>query len=171
MYVINWFDRVIGFNIFFIKTGEGMAFDPLGKKKKIKSQEELELEREIERAWALYGKEVDAFLNNTANTAEFEKLEKSKYARPKVEIQVAHTQKLSLSDDIKKLVEGGEIQASKAYRFMVNPELKSMLAKKEESLPDELVEKVLAGEIQESKARRFMINPELRKMLNGKFYF
>ena len=151
-----------------------MIFNILGaKSKKEKTEEEKALDREMEQAWKLYGKEVDAFLNDAKVDEEFEKLEKSKYARPKIDIKVSQNENtvynkdVPLPDNIKKLVEQGEIQASKAKRFVLDPELKKILSERETDQPllEELKKRVERGEIQESKSKRFLLDPELRKTL------
>ena len=120
----------------------------------------------------MYGKEVDAFLDNAKIRREFEDLEKSKYAtRPKLKVRVISEKDTPLSEDLKLRVKRGDIQASKAYRFMADPELKKMLSRKELSapqdalLPEDLKKRVERGEIQGSKTRRFMTDPRLRAML------
>ena len=160
-----------------------MIFNRLGaKSKKEKTEEEKALEREMEQAWKLYGNEVDAFLNDTKMDKEFEKLEKSRFARPKMDIKVSHNKNTArnesvphnedvpISDNIKKLVEQGEIQASKARRFMLDPELKEIISDREKDCPvsEELKKLVEQGEIQGSKARRFMFDPELRKIISDR---
>jgi TusA-related sulfurtransferase len=100
-----------------------MIFDIAGSKK---TREQIEQEKEL-RAWTDYGQEVEDFLKDAHLEGEFERLEKSKYAtRPKVTVQVIDDKDTPLSDDIKLRVKRGEIQASKAYRFMTDPELRAM---------------------------------------------
>ena len=161
--------------------------DRLGVKKE-KSEEEKALDREMEKAWRLYGNEVDAFLDNAKLDQEFEKLEKSKFvSRPKVEINVSNspnteTKPAPLPDYIKKLVENGGIQGSKAHRFARDAKLRKMLesqiARKDQSpqppqaaqpteLPDYIKKLVENGVIQGSKAHRFVYDAKLRKMLES----
>ncbi|MDR2484832.1 MAG: hypothetical protein LBD55_05510 [Treponema sp.] len=130
--------------------------------------------KEAEQAWALYGNEVDAFLEDAKIRREFEGLEKSKYAaRPKLKARVIAEEDAPLPEDLKLRVERGDIQASKARRFMADPELKKMLfreglaAPQEALLPEGLKKRVEQGDIQASKARRFMTDPQLRAMLQA----
>ncbi|MDR0562176.1 MAG: hypothetical protein LBG73_05755 [Spirochaetaceae bacterium] len=145
-----------------------MIFDFLGSKRK--TQEEIEQEKEAERAWALYGKEVDGYLEDAKLNQAFKNLEKSKaVTRPKVEVRKIRDEDTPLSIDLKLRIKRGEIQESKAYRFMLDPELQGMLYAKpeasQEPLSEDLKGRVDRGEIQGSKARRFMTDPELRAML------
>ncbi|MDR2534763.1 MAG: hypothetical protein LBD29_01860 [Treponema sp.] len=148
-----------------------MIFDLFGSKK---TQKQIEQEKEMEQAWSQYGKEVDAFLDSAKLNQAFERLEKSKaVTRPKLTVQVMREKDALLSIDIKLRIKRGEIQESKAYRFMVDPELKPMLypenpeqsAPKELVLSEDLKKRVYQGEIQGSKACRFMTDPELKSLL------
>jgi hypothetical protein len=137
-------------------------FDTFGIKK---SGEQQNQEREMERAWALYGNEVDEFLKG--NDGVFEGLEKSKYiTRPKLEVAVIREEDAPLSIDLALRVKRGDLQASKAHRFMTDPELRKILALSGQTrLSEDLMLRVKQGDIQASKARRFMTDPELRKIL------
>ncbi|MDR0568757.1 MAG: hypothetical protein LBG87_06085 [Spirochaetaceae bacterium] len=154
-----------------------MIFDFFGSKKK--SQEEIEQEREAERAWALYGKEVDAYLTSAKLDQDFKDLEKSKaVSRPSVRVRAVRDEDTPLSLDLKLRIKRGAIQESKAYRFMLDPEFKALLAAEghissservtaqtEPALSADLKGRVARGEIQGSKARRFMTDPALRALL------
>jgi hypothetical protein len=151
-----------------------MIFDTFGGKGG-KKQAEREREREKDRAWALYGKEVEAFLNNGGDTlqSEFEKLEKSKAAtRPPVKTRLAREEEAPLPLDLALRVKRGEIQGSKARRFMTDKDLQPLLSGEgvpartcaEEhppALPLDLALRVKRGEIQGSKARRFITDKDL----------
>jgi hypothetical protein len=106
-----------------------VIFDMFGGKKQ--REEEREKEREKERAWALYGKEVEAFLTSDTMRQEFEQLEKSKaVSRPKLKLQVSREHEKDkekpLPVDLALGVGRGEIQRSKARRFMTDPELQAL---------------------------------------------
>ena len=158
-----------------------MIFDMFGGKKQ--REEEREKEREKERAWALYGKEVEAFLNNDKMDREFEQLEKSKaVSRPELKLNVSREKEAPLPVDLALRVKRGEAQESKVRRFMTDPELQALLygaGKKPEApeaaspekspptLSPDLKQRVALGEIQRSKAHRFMTDRELQALLYG----
>ncbi|MDR0525569.1 MAG: hypothetical protein LBG90_06830 [Spirochaetaceae bacterium] len=104
-----------------------MIFDFFGSKKK--TSEDIEQEKEAERAWALYGSEVEAYLENTKQNQAFRDLEKSKaVSRPKLRIRMMQEEQEPLTIDLMLRVKRGEIQESKARRFMQDPELAKLLA-------------------------------------------
>lgn len=139
-----------------------------GSKKK---QEQTAQEREAEQAWALYGKEVDAYLEDARLNRAFKDLETSKaVTRPPLAVKVAREEDTPLPLDLALRVKRGEIQASKAYRFVLDPELKAFLSTEPPrpqppALSADLQRRVGRGEIQASKAYRFMTDPDLRALL------
>jgi hypothetical protein len=88
-----------------------------------------------------------------------------------LKLQVIREQDTPLSDDLKLRIKRGEIQESKAYRFMLDPALRAMLEREEPPPPrdlqlsEDIKQRVSRGEIQGSKACRFMTDPALRAML------